>query len=49
MVGPFEADEANVHTILSRGGMLIPFEIGEFLLGKELTVCYAYLVVYPLL
>jgi hypothetical protein len=45
MVGPFEADEANVLTIHSRGGMFIPFELEDFLLGKDLTARDAYLVV----
>jgi hypothetical protein len=49
MVGPFEADEANVHTILSCSGMFIPFELVDFFWGKDLTVRDAYLVVYPLL
>jgi hypothetical protein len=49
MVGPFEADESNVHTIHSRGGMFIKVELVDFLLGKDLTSRDAYLVVYPLL
>jgi hypothetical protein len=48
MVGSFKANEANVHTIRSRGGMFIPFELQDFLLGKDLTARDAYLVVYTL-
>jgi hypothetical protein len=49
MVGPFEAEDANVHTIRSRCVMFIPFELVALLLGKDLTAREAYLVVYPLL
>jgi hypothetical protein len=49
MVGPFEADTANVHTVRTRGAMLIPFELVALLMEKYLTACEAYLVVYPLL
>jgi hypothetical protein len=49
MVGPFEADAANVHTIRTRGSMFVPFDLVEFLLGKDLTAREAYLIVYPLL
>jgi hypothetical protein len=49
MVRPFKADEANVHTIRIRGGMFIPYELVEFLLGKDLSAREAYLVMYPLL
>jgi hypothetical protein len=49
MVGPFEADEANVHTIRSCGGMFIPFELVELFLGKDLMAHDVYLVIYPLL
>jgi hypothetical protein len=34
MVGSFEANEANVHTICSRSGMFIPFELVDFCWGK---------------
>jgi hypothetical protein len=34
MVGPFEADEANIHTIRSIGGMFIPFELVDFCWGR---------------
>jgi hypothetical protein len=37
MVGPFEANEANVHTARTRGVIFVPFELVEFLLGKDLT------------
>jgi hypothetical protein len=49
MVGPFEADAANVHTIRTRGSMFAPFDLVEFLLGKDHTAREAYLIVYPLL
>jgi hypothetical protein len=49
MLEPFEADESNAHTIHSRGGMFIPFELVEFLFEKDLQARDAYLVVYPLL
>jgi hypothetical protein len=49
MVGPFEADAAKVHTIRTRGSMFVPFDLVEFLLGKDLTAREAYLIVYPLL
>jgi hypothetical protein len=49
MVGPFEDDDANVHTIRSRSAMFIPFELVALLLGKDLTAREAYLLVYPLL
>jgi hypothetical protein len=49
MVGPFEADAANVNTIWTRGAMFIPFELVALLLDKDLTAREAFLVVYPLL
>jgi hypothetical protein len=49
MVGPFEADAANVHTIRTRGSMFIPLELVPLLLDKDRTAREAYLVVYPLL
>jgi hypothetical protein len=49
MVGPFEANEANIHTNMIRGAMFVPFELAEFLLGNDVMAREAYLVVYPLL
>jgi hypothetical protein len=49
MVGPFEADATNVHTVRTRGAMFIPFELVALLLDKDLTAREAFLVVYPLL
>jgi hypothetical protein len=49
VVGPFEAEDANVHTIRSRYAMLITFELVALIPGKDLTAREAYLVVYPLL
>jgi hypothetical protein len=49
MVGPFEADAANVHTVRTRGAMFIPFELVALLLDKDLTAREAFLVVYSLL
>jgi hypothetical protein len=43
MVGPFEASDANVHTIRTRTAMFIPFELVSSLLGKDLTACEAFL------
>jgi hypothetical protein len=37
MVGPFEADASNVHTVRTRGAMFIPFKIVALLLDKDLT------------
>jgi hypothetical protein len=49
MVGPFEADEANVHTIRTRSAMFVPYELVDLLLGKDLTAREAYMTVYPVL
>jgi hypothetical protein len=49
MVGPFEDDAANVHTIRTRSSMLFPFELMEVLLGQDVTVREAYLTAYPIL
>jgi hypothetical protein len=49
MVGPFEASDANVHTIRTRTSMFIPFELVSSLLGKDITACEAFLLVYPIL
>jgi hypothetical protein len=49
MVGPFEADKDNVHTVRTMGAMCVPFEFVECLLGKDLTSGEACLVVYRLL
>jgi hypothetical protein len=49
MVGLFEADATNVHTVRTRGAMFIPFELVALLLDKDLTAKEAFLVVYPLL
>jgi hypothetical protein len=47
MVGPFEADATNVHTVRTRGAMFIPFELVSLLLDKDLTAREAFLAVYP--
>jgi hypothetical protein len=49
MVGPFEAADANVHTIHTRTAMFVPFELVSSLLGKDLTARKAFLLVYPIL
>jgi hypothetical protein len=49
MVGPFEASDANVHTIRTRTAMFVPFELVSYLLGKDLTAREAFLLVYPIL
>jgi hypothetical protein len=49
MVGPFEADEANVHTIRTRSAMFVPYDLVDLLLGKDLTAREAYMTVYPVL
>jgi hypothetical protein len=35
MVGPFEADATNVHTVRTRGAMFTPFELVALLLDKD--------------
>jgi hypothetical protein len=47
MVGPFEADAANVHTVRTREAMYIPFDLVALLLDKDLTAREAFLAVYP--
>jgi hypothetical protein len=49
MVGPFEADEAGVHTIRTRNGMFVPYELVGLLLGRDLTAREAYMTIFPVL
>jgi hypothetical protein len=49
MVGPFAANEANIHNIRTRSSMFIPCELVEVLMGQDLSARDAYLIVFPLL